>query len=402
MNTQPSGVKSRLANLVSSGRGLLRRALGPIYRPARRIGRFLGWVIPSLGGLLLPTPAGERRVLLIYDTYSQPFNIGDIVILQEGSLVLRERHNADLVDFAIVYDPKHPAASDRAFVDITEDNALYHLASILPVAQVNQHLGSVFLFNSYRQLERFVADNTGHYEVWPSGWKFGSRDYLYYEVFNDLLYNHYKKHGSIPHLTCRPFLADWAQAFFRRHVQPSVPVTVNVRNNKAFHPHRNLRLECWLEFFRHCETRYPAKFVIICARAEIDERLRLCPNVIIAKDHHTGIEQDLTLIEASAIHMGAGSGPASMAWFTKKPYLMVNTVYGPGYFAHPGMIQQDGDDIQRFWFSTPHQRISGGVETTELLVREFASMWAAIDVDPWQHSSSSEPGSESDVSLWLR
>jgi hypothetical protein len=368
----------------------------------RRVVRFLTWIFPSLGGLLLPGASSERRLLLIYDTSSQPFNIGDILILQEGSLVLREKYRLDAVDFAVVYDPKQPAASDPAFSSITEANALYHLASILPVAQVNQHLGSLFLFNSHRSLQRFIADSADVYHVWPSAWKFGSREYLYYDVFNDLLYDHYKEHGSIPRLTCRQFLVDWAHAFYQKHVSPQVPVTVNVRNNKAFHTHRNLRLECWLEFFHHCEARYPAKFVVLCARSEIDERLRQCPNVIIAKDHDTGVEQDLALVHASAVHMGAGSGPASMAWFNDKPYLMVNTVYGPQYFAHPEMIHQEEENVQRFWFSGPLQRIAGGPETTELLIREFARMWAAVDIRRWQSPPGLWENPGGDVHTWLR
>src|SRR5712691_2030511 len=386
---------------MSLSRGAARRILRPLYVPMRRAARFLIWVFPSLG-MLLPAPTNERRLLLVYDTFSQPFNIGDILILQEGSLVLREKHHLDMVDFAIVYDTKHPAASDPAFSSITAGNALYHLASILPVAQVNQHLGSLFLFNSHRNLQRFIADSADLYQVWPSGWQFGSREYLYYEVFNDLLYNHYKEHGSIPRLTCRQFLVDWARAFFKEHVNPQVPVTVNARNNKAFHTHRNLHLESWLEFFHHCEARYPAKFVILCAPSEIDDRLRRCPNVIIAKDYHTGIEQDLALIQTSAIHMGAGSGPASMAWFGDKPYLMVNTVYGPGYFAHPEMIQQEEENVQRFWFSNRSQRITGGTETAELLIEEFARMWATVDVRRLQSPASPEENPGSEEPTWLR
>lgn len=395
-----SDVKSGSKQVVSSGRAAIRKIVGPIYRPARRLVRFVAWMLSAMSGPFLTELSRNRRLLLVFDTYSQPFNIGDILILQEGSLVLRERHHIDLVDFAIVYDPKDPAASDPAFSSITEGNALYHLASILPVAQVNQHLGSLFLFNSHRNLERFIADNADYYQIWPSAWKFGAREYLYYAVFNELLYDHYKKHGSIPHLTCRRFLADWARAFYQNHVQPSVAVTVNVRNNPVFHTHRNLRMECWLEFFRHCEARYPAKFVIICARAEIDERLRQCANVVIAKDHHTGIEQDLALIHASAIHMGAGSGPISMAWFSDKPYLMVNTVYGPDYFAHPEMIHQEDAKVQRFWFAGPLQRITEGPETTQVLIREFARMWAAVDAQRWQSRANLDAGSE--IPTWLR
>jgi hypothetical protein len=383
-------------------RKIARKLLGPVYRPLRRVARFLTWSFPAVRGLLTPPPADERRVLLIYDTSCQPFSVGDILLMQEGALVVRERHGIDVVDFAVVYDPDHPAPPDPSFASITKDNASYHLASILPVAQANQHLGSLFLFNSHRNLERFIADNVDMYRVWPSGWKFASREYLYYVVFNELLYDHHRKHGSLPRLTCRPFLADWARGFYREHVRPRVPVTVNVRNNKAFHLHRNLNLECWLEFFRYCEARYPATFIVICARSEIDPRLRARPNVIIAKDHDTGIEQDLALIQGSAIHMGAGSGPASMAWFGDKPYLMVNTVYPPGYFAHPDMITQEENNIQRFWFSGPLQRIAGGPETTELLVAEFARMWAAVDLPRWQSAETASEAEGGKMQTWLR
>jgi hypothetical protein len=391
-----------LRSVANFGGRAARRVLGPIYPPMRRVAGFLTWILPSLVRLLLPGSSSQKRLLLIYDTSCQPFSIGDILHAHVGSLVLREKHQLDAVDFALLYDSQHPASSDPAFSSITETNALYHLASILPVAQVNQHLGSLFLFDSQRNLQRFVADNADVYRVWPSGWKFGSRTYLFYDVFNDLLYTHYKEHGSIPRLTCRKFLVDWAHAFYQKHVNAQIPVTVNARNNKTFQTHRNLHMECWLEFFRHCETRYPAKFIVLCARSEIDERLRQCPNVIVAKDHDTGIEQDLALIHTSAIHMGASSGPFSMALFGDKPCLMVNTVFGPGYFAHADMIRQEEENIQRFWFSGTLQRIAGGIETTELLVREFARMWAGVDISHWQSPAGTGKNSQAEVPTWLR
>src|SRR5580765_2918859 len=75
-----------------NARRYVAKVLGPLYRPIRRVVRFLTWIFPSLGRLLLTVPSSDRRLLLIYDTSSQPFNIGDILILQEGSLVLREKY----------------------------------------------------------------------------------------------------------------------------------------------------------------------------------------------------------------------------------------------------------------------------------------------------------------------
>ncbi len=91
-----------------------------------------------------------------------------------------------------------------------------------------------------------------------------------------------------------------------------------------------------------------------------------------------------------------------MAWFGDNPYLIVNTVYGPRYFAHPEMIQQEEESIQRFWFSGPLQRIAGGVETTELFIKEFARMWPAVDIPRWQSPPSLGENRDSEISTWLR
>ena len=374
-----------------------RRAFCQAHMPPRRLVGFLRWVFPTLCKLLPSTPSKDRRLLAIYDLSSQPFSIGDILVIQEASLVLREKHHLDMIDFAIVYNPKHPA-SNPIHASITETNVMYHLGSILPVAQVNQYLGSLFVFNSHLHLQRFIADNADLYHVWPPAWKFAGRKYLRYTVYNDLLYNYYKEHGTIPPLSCRQFLIDWAQAFYREHVYPQVPVTVQVRNNKTFHVHRNLRLECWLEFFHHCEERYPVKFIVTCALAEVDDRMRQCPNVTIAKDYHTSIEQDLALIYTAAIHMGASSGPGTMAFLNTKPYLIVNTDLYP--HLNRGMIREG--NFLRFCFAGPLQRLAVGPETTELLIAEFARMWEAVDVDSWRSSLDLKDKQGSEHLTWLR
>ncbi len=160
---------------------------------------FLVWVMQSIKGFR-PHGNEQKRLLAVYDLSSQPFSIGDILIYQLASLVIREQYNLGLVDFALVYDPQRPASADPAFAHITPENALFHVASILPVAQVNPHHGSLFIFNSHRQLKQFIAAHVGEYYVWPSAWRFWKRIYNYYEVLNHLIHNHFQRHGSIPHL----------------------------------------------------------------------------------------------------------------------------------------------------------------------------------------------------------
>lgn len=362
----------------------------------RREAGFFKWIFQTSGGLLRRARSDQKRLLLVHDLFRQPFSIGDILVVHEGALVLREKYKLGLVDFAVVYNPQCPAYPDPVFARITEKNATYHLAGILPVAQANQHLGSLFLFNSHSHLARFIADNGDLYHVWPSAWKYAVPEYLYYVVVNDLLYNFHKEHGWIPHMTCRPFLADWAESFYQKHVYPNVPVTVNIRNNKDFAAHRNVALESWMEFFRSCEKKYPAKFIIICSRAEVDDRLRQFSNVIIAKDYHTGIEQDLALIQTATMHLGAPSGPAQIAIFGSKPFLIVQADLN--LELHHCLIQEGR--FLRYTFASPMQRFALGECTTDLLVTEFARMWDAIDGSNLRYGVRAE--SQAQQLSWMR
>lgn len=382
---------------------LLRPVLVPMYANARRYVRYLTWQSSALRNLLLPVPPGKKRLLLIYDTSGQPFSLGDILMVQAASLPLREKYGVDKVDFALIFPPLKPAAADAAYSSITPENIMYHLASVLPIAQVNQHLGSLLVFDSALHLQRYIADCADLYHVWPGGAKFAAKDYLYYEIFNEVLYQHFKNSGELLPLTCRPVLVDWANRFYQKNVSPRIPVTVNIRNNMAYQIHRNANIEAWVDFFRFCETTYPVVFVVICAFSEIDERLRLCKNVIIAKDHHTGVEQELALVHTSAMHMGVGSGPMmSMAWFNTKPYLMVNTSYGPTYFKRTDMVVSVEPGIQRFCFANSSQRIVNSKETKEILIEEFARMWTNVDLSAWQTSQRAELKTAADLSTWLR
>ena len=387
-------------------RSVLRDVFRPVYRPARRTVRFARWAVPAFANLLAGPAATDKRVLVTYDTSTQPFSVGDFLILQEGSLALCKKHGLTEVDVAIIYDPQNPASSDPVFASyVTDENVFHHLASILPIAQVNPKLGSVLVFNSHRHFERFANDNLDRYLVWPSGWHMATRENLSPVVFHDLIGDHHAANRTLPHLSCRPYLKRWAEAFHAVHACGRVPVTVNLRNNPGWSQHRNSNFDAWIAFFEHCAGRYPVTFVILCARSEIDARLRLCSNVIIAKDHDTGVEQDLALIHTSAMHMGANSGPATMAWFNDKPYLMVNTSLRSGTGAllwGPGTVLDVAPGKQRVWFSAPLQHTVSGVESKELLVREFELMWAAINVRQWQSAPPVLPDDKAKLQSWLR
>jgi hypothetical protein len=345
----------------------------------------LAWNFRALTRVVTPGPASDRRrLLIIYDFSSQSFSIGDILVIQEASLVLRQLAGLDRVDLAFVYDPAAPVVPHPAFSQINPENFLWHLSTILQAAQVNPHLGSLFLFDSHRRLEEFAAGNLPSYEVWPPLPQYVSREYLYYRVFNEVLFDYFQKEKTLPRLESRGPARAWAKAFIERHVAGDVAVTVQLRKNPA-NSARDSDYASWTSFFASCKGRYPAKFLIICAQDEIDSRLRECSNVVVVKEHCTNVEQDLALIEASAMHMGASSGPGTMAIFGAKPYCLFNTDLLVDRYK--GSVRE-GNRVMLF-FGKPAQSFLFGQETSELIASEFERMWKAIE----NSSSGNRPGS---------
>lgn len=354
---------------MTSYLSLLRRARQSVWRLARLL-RWTGTALPSIA---VGASDKSKRLLIIYDLSSQPFSIGDILVFQEAALVLRAQHNLGKVDVAIVYNPRDPVVPDPAFREIDADSFLFHLSSILPAAQVNPHLGSLLLFDSHRQLEAYIADNADAYFVWPSLGQYASGQYLFYHCFNELFRDHFDRHGSLPSLGSRPAALRWAEQFIAEHVGAAIPVTVQLRSNKI-NPKRNSKVDAWLVFFRRCANQYHTTFIVICGRTEVDARLRELPNVIVAKDHGTTLEQDLALLEAGAFHMGASSGPGTMLLFSHKSYCMFN--WDLKLDSIQGLIKEDYR--YRFHFSTPMQNWLFEVETAEMLMVEFERMLACM------------------------
>ncbi len=328
-----------------------------------------------LPGLFHNEESARTRLLLIYDFSSQPFSLGDILIFQEVALVLRNMRNLDTVDIALVYDPSKPAVADPAFAYVSPENFLFHLSSILPAAQVNPYLGSLLLFDSHRRMEAYVADNIEDYYVWPSLGDYVSHEYLFYDCFNRLFTDYFSEHGELPVLNSRSAVSSWALKFMQQHAASAVPVSVQLRRNPAT-PARNSDYDSWIRFFRYCENRYPVKFIILCSPSEIDPLMRDLPNVVIAKDQHTTLEQDLGLIEASSIHMGPSSGPGTMALFSRKPFCMFG--FDVSFSLLNGFIE-DAHRI-RYFFSTREQYWIRQTETYELLVQEFEYLWSSSKV----------------------
>lgn len=327
--------------------------------------------------LLIPEKINEinkKKLLLIYDFVNQPFSIGDILIAQEAGLVMKFKYNLEVIDFAIFIDFRNPKHADSAFSNINSDNVFSCLSNIIQAVQVNEDIGSVLLFSDRNQLDDYIQLNRNKYVIWPDLIQYISREYIYYTLFNNLLYEYYKENKSIPTLHCRKSAQQWADNFIKQHADTKKVVTVQLRKNIKT-PDRNTSDESWLKLFEYCQNEnHPVLFIIICARDEINNDIRKHKNVIIAKDYFTNLEQDLALVEKSHMHMGASSGPSTMAFFSDKPYCIfkwdgINYIYKD---------LKKSDDKYYFYFSNEYQRLIKEGETADLLIREFNELWNHI------------------------
>jgi hypothetical protein len=357
------------------GRLKRNRHVRALWRRVKTVAALLSWNLRAFSGLVTAGESGKRRLMMIYDFASQPFSIGDILVIQEASLVLRQVAGLDRVDLAFVYDPTSPVVPDLAFSQIDPENFLWHLSTVLQAAQVNPHLGSLFLFDSHRRLEEFASGSLHVYEIWPPLRQYASREYLYYRVFNEILFDYFQEEKTLPRLESRAPAKAWAKAFLERHVGSDVAVTVQLRRNPA-NSERDTDYDSWMRFFEFCQRRYPVKFIIICAQNEVDLSLRQISNVVVAKDHCTSVEQDLALIEAAAIHMGASSGPGAIAIFSGKPYCLFNTDLQLDLYR--GSIRE-GHRATLF-FGNSSQSFLFGRENPDLIATEFERMWKTIRI----------------------
>lgn len=322
-----------------------------------------------------PATAGKRLISII-DYSVQPYNIGDLIIYQFGSMMMARILGVERIDFCFISDPESPPTDPNIGRLISRENRYYNLFSIIPTIQLNPQLGAMYVLDSHAELDRFLAQNEEKYLYWPTLRQLRSQEYMFYSTFR-MAREFHDRFGALPSLLFNDDLTAWARHVFSSRVYPALPVTVNLRNNPHFHHHRNSDIAAWLEFFQACHGRYDVKFIITCGIAEIDDRLRTCPNVIFAKDLHTNIVQDLALIHYAAFHMGSPSGPAALPVFEAKPYYIVNCDMLPHIDEYRGALLRTEEGKLRFAFAREAQHFGIGTESGALLLREFEMLLRA-------------------------
>jgi len=323
-------------------------------------------------------PATPRRLLTIIDFVVQPYSIGDFIVYLMGSLAAANEAGVEKIDICLLSDPTRPPVDPIMRDLVNADNHYSHLIAMLPLVQLNPHLGSLFVFDSGEKLDAFLTTSGNNYTLWPSPAELQAKKYMFYEGFKRT-HAQFKKHDTIPRLHFNRGLTDWAMNFFQRQAPAVVPVTINLRNNPQFHAGRNYVLPAWKSFFERCQNEVPVKFIITCAASEVDPSLRSLPNVVFAKDHHTDVMQDLALIRFAAFHLGSSSGPVAIPIFGTKPYHIFNGDMLPHLHLYGGAMFQNPEGELQFSFGRELQSFGVVPETADGIWQQFDKIWTSRD-----------------------
>ena len=309
----------------------------------------------------------EKRLLAICDLGRMTWCIGEFLDFQMETLINRVRHNVDKIDIIWAYNPEEPAIAKTMKTGMfSRKSSRLYLEELLPLGRVNQHLGS-FMLMAFKDVEKFVEDNSDRYIIDPPIKSIRNRKPLYAASFNKIM-NFYEERGFLPMLSCSPDMVSWARSFLGKIAK--YPIVMQLRHSPFGARQLNAPLNEWLRFFaKYSKKSKPTKFIIICRREEItnefEKATRALGNVVFSKLYGTTVEQDCALIQSSMICMGS-SGIMVMARYCGVPYLLFDAYY----FGYKGRLNKSW----QLPFATPFQQLIWKKTSEGAIMKEFEGL----------------------------
>lgn len=350
------------------------------------LGYRLSWLAPHL--FSRRGNGSGKRILAVWDFRTHPLSVGDCLHTQVYSQALREAHGADKVDVALLIDIPSVLL---ARLGLSEESFHYYFAQIFPVTFVNSHLGMVSIWDSCEALVNYVAAHENRYILAHPRAGAGPTVYRWTEEFQYLKWFH-QCYGRVPLLSCQTATRHWATAFLEKHAAGRLPVSLQLRCN-INNPSRNANVDAWLTLVDECERNATEVcFFLLGAREEIDDRFSQYDNVCVVKNHATTIEQDLAIMETSAFHLGSNSGPATMAIFGDRPYVI---------YSYCSSIEalQEGHNMP---WAGEFQKLVWERESVDCVRADFEWLWRSIERDEWHREFKERSGRAKKILLRTR
>lgn len=330
----------------------------------------------------------EGNVLTgVYDFGISPYALGDILTWNMRLYVQAISNAKDAIDMCIVTD----ASSINRYQEYLVTTYNYHnyLLEVLPAFYCNPMLRNIHFYENRESFfNNFVAMNIQGQEISPN-----IRQYLRDSVrkrraynSHDIINRFYEKNGYVPNLQVPEIFKNNAVSILKRNYnQESFFVCMHLRNRRrdpttsALGIGRDVNLDDWLSFVDIMEKRHPeVVFMVVGKPDEWPRELYHQRNVALVKALGYGLLEELALVHECDLFMGSNSGPAVMAIFGHKPYLIFTTPHMASFSAELYEIEVG---VEKLPFAREHQILKWENTSTDFLVGSFEDIFSAIKAD---------------------
>ena len=319
----------------------------------------------------------------IWDLRASPYALGDILTWNMRLCVQAISLGKKAIDICIIADPRKP--SNRYQPYITSSNYHKSLIEISPVFFYNPMLRNIHFYTSREVFESYFAlKHIQRQDVSPNISEY-SVDYINtLASYNshDIINQFYSLNKYIPNFQIPMGINIWVNNFLNNFKPGTFFVCVHMRKRSnelekyAGQDFRDAKIEHWLDFFKIVEERYPdVMFLPIGRPVEWPRELHHRRNVLIIKNMGYGLIEELALIKECDLFMGSNSGPAVIAIFGDKPYIIFQVPENAQSSAGLYGIKVGEEKLP---FAKNFQQIKWSESSVELLVESFEEIYSAI------------------------
>ncbi len=314
------------------------------------------------------------QILGLWDLKRSALTLGGGLVLVEELLIQKRTCHLSRARICIV----GPAENLRG-VDISKDG--FHVDSCLVLDAENcrdsallsalLHLEGIdgWYFSSGTQGFKQLSEQPGCL-VWP---EFQNQRFVNYH-YEDILdvQSLFQEYGRVVALSLSRECVDRARDFIKTYAPTGLTVAVHLKNNPLQKRCSNAYQPAWLEFFRACQGKFDATFILV-GNEEVDERIVLLTNVVVAQKKGSQLSLDLALIQSADAFMGMASGPCNMVLFGDQPFVIFKNLEH-----HAAEMEKELGLSDHFNFSKPLQKILRVDENKEILMNEFAKIYHGL------------------------
>jgi hypothetical protein len=171
----------------------------------------------------------------------------------------------------------------------------------------------------------------------------------------------------------KPPLLVWAESYLKQRAVNRLPIAIHLKHNPAITGQSNANLDSWLTFMSWIQRDYPVHFFLV-GDDNCYNKINSLNNISIVTNDGVTIDRSLALIQVAPLFMGMMSGPANMALFGERPYLIFKN---PDH--HAREMGLEIGDFDRYSFAHPNQRVLRMWDSVENLTNAFKTVVSQLD-----------------------